>query len=44
MEYEIIERGNLINVHEFDYFYQDFRKIIFRILDGMDESSQLSLF
>ena len=43
MEYEIIERGNLINVHEFDYFYQDFRKIIFRILDDMDETDILLL-
>mgnify|MGYP002227869213 CR=1 FL=1 len=31
MEYQIIERKELTNVHEFDYFYQDFRKIIYEI-------------
>ena len=25
MEYQIIERKELTNVHEFDYFYQDFK-------------------
>ena len=38
MEYQIIERKELTNVHEFDYFYQDFRKIIYEIFEKMDKT------
>ena len=31
VEYEVIERRELTKVHEFDYFYQDFRDIISRV-------------
>lgn len=40
-EYEIIERRELTKVHEFDYFYQDFRKIIKEIYDKLDDSDTL---
>ena len=43
MEYQIIERKELTNVHEFDYFYQDFRKIIYEIYEKMDTSDTLLL-
>lgn len=43
MEYEIIERRELTKVHEFDYFYQDFGKIIEKIYQEMDESDTLLL-
>lgn len=38
---EEIERPDLINVHEYDFFYQDFRKIIDDISAEMDPSDQL---
>lgn len=40
-EYEVIERRELTKVHEFDYFYQDFRSIIKGIYDGMDSNDTL---
>ncbi len=42
-EYEIIERPQLTNVHEFDYFYQDFREIISSIYKSMDATDTLLL-
>ena len=35
--YEIIERPELTKVHEFDYFYQDFRSIISSLYKTMDD-------
>ena len=43
MKYEIVERRELTEVHEFDYFYEDFRKIIRQIYDEMDETDTLLL-
>ena len=43
MEYEIIERYDLTEVHEFDYFYQDFREIFEQIYRGMEPTDQLLL-
>lgn len=43
VEYEIIERPELTKVHEFDYFYQDFRNIISSVYDSMDETDTLLL-
>lgn len=43
MEYETIERPELTKVQEFDFFYQDFRKIIADIVQNMDESDTLLL-
>ena len=36
-----IERPELQKVHEFDFFYQDFREIIEQIMAGMDETDRL---
>lgn len=41
MEYEIITRPELKNVQEFDYFYQDFRKIIEKIFKESDASDTI---
>lgn len=43
MEYEVIERPELTRVHEFDYFYKDFRDVIEEIYREMDESDTLLL-
>ena len=43
MIYEIIERRELTKVHEFDYFYEDFRKVISHIYETMDDSDTLLL-
>ena len=43
MEYEIIERKELTRVHEFDYFYQDFRTVISEIYKEIDETDTLLL-
>ena len=43
MEYETIERRELTKVHEFDYFYQDFRVIIEQIYEKMDDTDVLLL-
>lgn len=43
MIYEIIERRELTRVHEFDYFYEDFRKVISHIYETMDDSDTLLL-
>ena len=43
MIYEIIERWELTKVHEFDYFYEDFRKVISHIYETMDDSDTLLL-
>lgn len=42
-EYEIIERPELVNVQEFDPYYQDFRALIKAILSSCDESDTLLL-
>lgn len=42
-EYIIIERPELVNVHDFDYFYNDFRTIIASIIEDMDPSDSLLL-
>lgn len=43
MEYKIIERPDLKNVQNFDYFYTDFREIICKIQSEMDDSDKLLL-
>jgi CRISPR type III-A/MTUBE-associated protein Csm6 len=43
MNYEIIERKDLKKVYDFDYFYQDFRNIVEKIISGMDETDELLL-
>lgn len=43
IEYEIVERRELSNVHEFDYFYEDFRAIIQNIYASMEEGDSLLL-
>lgn len=43
IEYEIVERRELSNVHEFDYFYKDFRAIIQNIYASMKEGDSLLL-
>ena len=43
MDYDIIERRDLKKVYDFDYFYQDFREIIEKIIDGMDKTDELLL-
>lgn len=43
MEYEIIRRPELTKVHEFDYFYQDFREIIENVFEQMDETDSFLL-
>ena len=41
MKYKIVERRELTEVHEFDYFYEDFRRIIHQIYKEMDETDTL---
>ena len=41
MEYEIIERRELTRVQEFDFFYQDFRKEIERVMEQMEREDTL---
>lgn len=40
---EIIERPELTEVHDFDYFYEDFRKIISGIYEKIDKTDMLLL-
>ena len=40
-EYEIIERKDLTDVQVFDYFYNEFKKILADIRNSMDESDTL---
>lgn len=40
-EIHIIERDELINVQQYDVFYQDFRNIIHEIEDGMEKDDEL---
>lgn len=42
-EIEVIERRNLTKVHEFDFFYQDFRSIIQKIYNELAEDDTLLL-
>lgn len=41
IEYEMIKRGNLVNVHDFDYFYDDFNNILKSICDELDDTDEL---
>jgi len=41
MEYDTIERINLTNVHEFDFYYTEFRNIIHEILEKIDDTDTL---
>lgn len=41
IKYEIIERPELVNVHEFDYFYNELRSIISEIYKGMNPEDKL---
>ncbi len=43
VSYEIIERPELTKVHEFDFFYEEFRTIIKNIYHEMDETDELLL-
>lgn len=43
MEYQIIERPNLKKVYDFDFFYQDFKKIIDRIVQVKRKEDQILL-
>lgn len=43
IRYEIIERPDLTNVQEFDYFYRDFRNIIEQVITGLSEHDSLLL-
>lgn len=43
MEYRQIERPDLIEVQEFDFFYHEFREIILDIMKDMDETDELLL-
>lgn len=43
IEYEIIERPDLVNVQEFDPFYDDFLQEIKKIQSGMSEGDELYL-
>lgn len=42
-QYEIIERPEMENVQEFDYFYQEFRGLIVELMKTMDDSDTLLL-
>jgi hypothetical protein len=41
IDYKIIERPELVNVHDFDYFYGDFRDIVKALIDEMEEDDEL---
>ncbi len=41
IDYKIIERPELVNVHDFDYFYGDFRDIVKGLIDEMKEDDEL---
>jgi len=43
MTYEIIERGSLINVSQYDFFYREFYKILSEIRETMNEDDELLL-
>ena len=43
MKYEVIEKKELTKVHEFDFYYEDFQKIIREICQTMDETDELLL-
>lgn len=40
---KVIERDDLVNVQEYDYFFQDFRKVVQEIEAGMKEGDALLL-
>lgn len=43
MEYEIIERDDLTEVQDFDYFYEEFKKIICRLSKELEDTDCLLL-
>lgn len=43
MNYEIIEKNELTKVHEFDFYYEEFRKCISEIYETMDDTDELLL-
>jgi CRISPR type III-A/MTUBE-associated protein Csm6 len=43
MKIEEIERPDLVNVHDFDFFYDDFRKVLMKITKEMDDTDRLLL-
>ena len=43
MEYEIIDRRDLIDVSQYDYFYRDFYRILSKIQEEMKEKDKLLL-
>lgn len=43
MKIEVIERENLQDVQQFDFFYEDFRQILGEIAEGLDDSDTLLL-
>ncbi len=43
MEYEIIEKNDLTEVHEFDFYYEEFRECISEIYKEMDDTDKLLL-
>lgn len=43
MNYEIIEKNELTKVHEFDFYYEEFRKCIIEIYETMDDTDELLL-
>lgn len=43
MTYHMLERPELKNVQDFDFFYQDFKNIIWEIMNKMDDTDTLLL-
>ena len=43
MTYEMIERPDLVEVQDFDYFYEEFRRIIHRLSKELDDTDRLLL-
>ena len=43
MEYEVIDRRNLVDVSQYDYFYRDFYRILSKIQEGMEDKDELLL-
>ena len=41
IEIKMIKRSDLVNVHEFDFFYKEFRKILLEIRSNLDEEDEL---
>lgn len=43
MKYEIIEKNELTKVHEFDFYYEEFKECISKIYEAMDDTDELLL-